>query len=211
LIADLTVITGPMFAGKTSELIRRVREVVDLGEFTAVIVKPAMDSRFDQEAIVSHDGVAWRAIPVSEPGRIVDLVARAVGAADRPLHVFADEVQFLESPHFDGSFHLLVHALLREGHAVTCAGLDVDWRGMPFDVTARLLAMADHVVKLRARCTVSGAAASKTFRKHAGGPRIILGAADMYEARANAHWHVGAQDTVLPPALALRVIRRTQK
>lgn len=194
MIADLTVVTGPMFAGKTSELIRRVRQVVDLGESTAVIVKPAMDSRFDQEAIVSHDGVAWRAIPVSEPGRIVDLVARATGAADHPVHVFADEVQFLESPHFDGSFHLVVHALLREGHAVTCAGLDLDWRGMPFDVTARLLAMADQVVKLKARCTVSGAAASKTFRKTAEGPRIVLGAADMYEARANAHWHVDREE-----------------
>jgi thymidine kinase len=102
--------------------------------------------------------------------------------------VFADEIQFMEAPHFDGSFHLLVHALLQDGHAVTCAGLDLDWRGLPFDVTARLLAMADHVEKLKARCNASGQPASKTFRKSAEGPRIVLGAGDVYEARANRHW-----------------------
>ncbi len=102
--------------------------------------------------------------------------------------MFVDEVQFLEAPHFDGDFHAVVHALLLTGIPVTCAGLDCDWRGLPFDVTARLLAMADHVTKLTARCAVTGLPAPKTYKKRADDARVALGAADTYEARSNAAW-----------------------
>jgi len=196
VIASLDVIVGPMFAGKTSALIARVRALAEEQGLPALIVKPAMDTRYGADAVVTHDGVSWRAVPVSNAERIVDLVAVATRSAHRPVHVFADEVQFFDAPHFDGAFHVVVHALLREGHPVTCAGLDLDWRGMPFDVSARLLAMADHVVKLKARCTVTGAPAAKTFKKTATGERIELGAGDLYEPRANTAWSVG--DVALP-------------
>ena len=84
--------------------------------------------------------------------------AAAEGDAEKDtgIHLFVDEVQFLDKPYFAGDFHLVVHSLLQAGHTVTCGGLDLDWRGLPFEVTARLLAMADHVTKLTARCNVTG-------------------------------------------------------
>jgi thymidine kinase len=187
MIASLTVFSGPMFAGKTTSLIRSVDAAVAAGGASVVIVKPAMDNRYADNAIVTHDGVAHMAVPVSAPEDVFAAVA-AAGADGRRVHVFADEVQFMERPHFEGDFHHVVHALLMAGCAVTCGGLDCDWRGMPFDVTARLLAMADHVTKLTARCAVTGLPAQKTYKKVADGARVALGAADTYEPRSNLAW-----------------------
>jgi thymidine kinase len=188
MISALNVFSGPMFAGKTTSLIAAVNAAVEDEGASVVIVKPAMDNRYAENAIVTHDGVAHLAVPVTSPDDVFAAVAAAVGDRARPLHVFADEVQFMERPHFDGDFHLVVHALLMAGHRVTCGGLDCDWRGMPFDVTARLLAMADHVTKLTARCAVSGLPAQKTYKKVADDARVALGAADTYEPRSNAAW-----------------------
>lgn len=188
MIATLTVIAGPMFAGKTSALIERVRRALDEGGRPVVIVKPAMDTRYADAALVTHDGVAHPALPIADEHALFAAVAEASARAGQPVRVFADEVQFLEPPHFAGAFHECVHALLIAGHEVTCGGLDCDWRGMPFDVSARLMAMADHVEKLTARCAVTGLPAQKTYKKTADAARIALGAADTYEPRANAVW-----------------------
>jgi uncharacterized membrane protein YeiH/thymidine kinase len=188
MISTLTVFSGPMFAGKTTSLIGAVNAAVDQDGAAVVIVKPAMDNRYAENAIVTHDGVAHMAVPVACAGDVFAAVAAAAGDGGRAVHVFADEVQFLERPHFDGDFHLVVHALLLAGCAVTCGGLDSDWRGLPFDVTARLLAMADHVTKLTARCAVTGLPAQKTYKKVADGARVALGAGDTYEARSNLAW-----------------------
>lgn len=199
MIAPLTVFSGPMFAGKTTSLIESVNTAVREEGASVVIVKPAMDNRYAENAIVTHDGVAHLAVPVSTAEEIFAAVAAAAGEGDRTLRIFADEVQFMESPHFAGDFHLVVHALLLAGHPVTCGGLDCDWRGMPFDVTARLLAMADRVVKLTARCAVTGLPAQKTFKKVADGARVALGAADTYEPRSNAAWEGAERSPVARP------------
>ena len=188
MIATLTVVAGPMFAGKTSALIRRITAALEQGGRPIVIIKPAMDTRYGEAAIVTHDGVAHPALPVASEHDLFAAVAEASARVDGPVHVFVDEMQFLEAPHFHGSFHEAVHALLIGGHDVTCGGLDCDWRGMPFDGSARLLAMADHVEKLTARCAVSGRPAQKTYKKSADATRIALGAADTYEPRSNAAW-----------------------
>ncbi len=186
MIATLTVLSGPMFAGKTTALIRAVDAVVAKAERAAVIVKPAMDNRYAESAIVTHDGAAHVAVPVASAR---DVFAAVAAAGDgRPVHLFADEVQFMDRPWFEGDFHLAVHALLQAGHDVTCGGLDLDWRGLPFDVTARLLAMADHVTKLTARCAVTGAPAQKTYKRVVDGERVALGAAETYEPRSNHAW-----------------------
>jgi thymidine kinase len=190
VIADLTVIAGPMFAGKTTALIERVRAIAGLGVGAFVIIKPAMDTRYAHDAIVSHDGVSWTATPVANAKRVREIVTRAAMNAGEPVHVFCDEVQFLDAPRFCGRFHEVVHTLVCEEHPVTCAGLDLDYRGLPFDVTARLLAMADDVVKLKARCVVTGAAAAKTYKKRASGERVELGSGDIYEPRCNGAWRV---------------------
>lgn len=188
MIATLTVITGPMFAGKTSALIRRIVRAIEEDGKPVVIVKPAMDNRFADTTIVSHDGVAHPALPIADEHGLFAAVGEASARAGSAVHVFVDEVQFLEAPHFAGSFHEAVHALLVAGHDVTCGGLDCDWRGMPFDVSARLLAMADHVEKLTARCAVTGLPAQKSYKKSADSARIALGAGDTYEPRCNAAW-----------------------
>jgi thymidine kinase len=205
MIATLTVIAGPMFAGKTSALIGRVRAALQEGARPVVIVKPAMDNRYAEAAIVSHDGVAHPALPVACEHDLFAAVAEAAARAEGPVHVFVDEMQFLEPPHFHGAFHKAVHALLVAGHDVTCGGLDCDWRGMPFDVSARLLAMADRVEKLTARCAVTGLPAQKSYKKVADGARVTLGAADTYEPRANAVWE-GVERT--PAEAALRAALR---
>ena len=192
MYADLTVITGPMFAGKTTALIRAIELVA--GSDPILIVKPRMDDRYADDAIVSHDGQSWAACSVASLAEFVDAVARASGASGRAVHVFVDEIQFFHAPHFDAPLHPAVQGLLAEGHTVTCAGLDLDWRGLPFDVTARLLAMADHVTKLKARCAVTGLPASKSFKKAGGEAVVELGSGDLYEPRANAHFHVGLPD-----------------
>lgn len=198
MIATLTVIAGPMFAGKTSALIRHVRQALEEGSRPVVILKPAMDVRYGEAAIVTHDGVAHPALPVAGERELFAAVAEAAARGEGPVHVFVDEVQFLEAPHFAGSFHESVHALLVAGHDVTCGGLDCDWRGMPFDVSARLLAMADRIEKLTARCNVTGLPAAKTYKKTADAARIALGAGDTYEPRANCAWEgVERTDTLL--------------
>jgi thymidine kinase len=187
VIATLSVFSGPMFAGKTTSLIGVVNAAVSGSASPVVIVKPAMDNRYAENAIVTHDGVAHVAVPVSSAH---DVFAAVSAASDNgaPVHLFADEVQFMDKPYFDGDFHIVVHTLLQAGHTVTCGGLDLDWRGLPFDVTARLLAMADHVTKLTARCAVTGEKAQKTYKRVVDDARVALGAAETYEPRSNAAW-----------------------
>jgi thymidine kinase len=187
LIATLTVFSGPMFAGKTTSLIGAVNAAVAEGGRSVVIVKPAMDNRYAENAIVTHDGVAHVAVPVASAHDVFAAIAAAAGDGG-PVHLFADEVQFMDAPYFKGDFHIVVHTLLQAGHAITCGGLDLDWRGLPFEVTARLLAMADHVTKLTARCAVTGQKAQKTYKRVVDDARVALGAAETYEPRSNAAW-----------------------
>ena len=175
----LDVICGPMFAGKSTELLKRILWARDgLGRRIRVL-KPAFDVRYGATRLASHDG----------------LFADAEAIAEWPLIeagtdiVFLDEVQFLEAPHFEGDVIAAVRSLLARGVDVVAAGLDADWRAEPFEVTGRLLAMADRVTKLHARCSVCGQPASKNFKKVVNDLQVELGEADLYEARCNAHWH----------------------
>jgi thymidine kinase len=175
-----------MFAGKTTALIQSVNAVLESRDTSVVIIKPAMDNRYAERAITTHDGVAHVAVPVAS---VADVFAAVAAAAESgPIHVFADEVQFMDRPYFEGDFHLAIHTLLQAGHCVTCGGLDLDWRGLPFEVTARLLAMADHVTKLTARCAVTGEKAQKTYKRVVDNARVALGAGDIYEPRSNGAW-----------------------
>jgi len=91
-------------------------------------------------------------------------------------------------PLFDGDLPAAVRSALSAGIDVFAVGLDLDWRGQPFEVTARLAAMADRVVKRAAVCTACGAAATKTWKKSQSGGVVELGEADAYEARCDACW-----------------------
>lgn len=183
--ARLEVIIGPMFAGKTSELVKRILWQ-GYKNRRLMVFKPAFDSRFAEAEIVTHTNIRQPALSV--PGS-AEVVRRA--RAERAEHVFIDEIQF-----FDDSLVDSVRALLRDGIDVTAGGLDMDFEGRPFLNSAMLMAAADEVVKLRAYCAVCGRDAAKSFKKTGSRDRVELGAADKYEPRCNEHWQAYAVEPV---------------
>lgn len=178
---NLTVVLGPMFAGKTTEILRRILWARN-GEGKAVlVVKPAFDDRYASTSIVSHDGLA-------SPAEAVTSWAQVAAQAEAADVICLDEAQFFAPPHFDGDIVTIVRDLLAQGKAVIVNGLDTDWQGRPFAVTGQLAAMADEIVKLTAHCVVCGRPASKTFKKIINEATVELGANDLYESRCNKHW-----------------------
>lgn len=189
---SLTVVCGPMFAGKTTEILRRVLWAKSGQEREVVVLKPAFDDRYAESEIVSHDGLRATAENVTA---LPDLMAR-FSAASRftPPLVLLDEVQFFTDPYVVGDVEEWVRALLRQGVDVVAGGLDMDVNGQPFRVTGTLAAMADEVIKATAFCTVCGRPASKTYLKapeaarEDGEPFVALGGSDQFEARCNRHF-----------------------
>lgn len=172
---NLKAIVGPMFAGKSTALIgAKLREARP-----SLLLKPAFDTRYGATRVVSHDGLSSDAIAISEWPAIPDDVRV----------VLIDEVQFLAEPNFRGDVVAEVKGLLSRGVDVVVSGLDSDWRGDAFDVTARLMAMADEIDKRAAVCPVCGGRATKNFKKVRNDKVVELGESDLYEARCPAHWH----------------------
>jgi thymidine kinase len=172
----LEVVCGPMFSGKSEELIRRLRRAEIAGQ-RALIVKPRVDDRFDIGHVVSHAGAKMRAVAVAPPEDIP-------GLADAYDIVGIDEVQF-----FPAEIVLAIDALVERGARVVAAGLDQDFRGLPFGSMPELLCRAELVDKLQAVCHRCGGPATMTQRlldgrpAPADGATIVVGALDSYEAR----------------------------
>jgi thymidine kinase len=145
----LEVIAGPMFSGKTEELIRRVRRA-QIARVKVQIFKPAIDNRYDTHNVVSHSSQSIDAIPVHKSIEILQNIY------DSTRIVAIDEAQF-----FDEEIINVVNKLVRRGQRLVMAGLDLDFRGRPFGSMPTLLAMADNVMKIQAICTVCGAWASR--------------------------------------------------
>jgi thymidine kinase len=146
----LEVVCGPMFSGKSEELIRRLRRAEIAGQ-RALIVKPQIDNRYDIGHVVSHAGAKMRAVAVSRPEDIP-------GLADGYDAVGIDEVQF-----FDPEIVLVIDILVARGVRVVAAGLDQDFRGLPFGAMPELLCRAEILDKLQAVCHRCG---SSTDSRH---------------------------------------------
>lgn len=173
---SIEVVCGPMFSGKTEELIRRVKRA-QIARQKVQIFKPAIDNRYHETEVVSHSSLSMEATPVNSSVEILQKVF------DSTRVVAIDEVQF-----FDDNISLVVEKLARRGVRVIMAGLDQDFKGMPFGPMASLLAIADSVNKIHAICTVCGAPATKTFRKDSkNSTQVLVGETDLYEARCRAH------------------------
>lgn len=173
---SIEVVCGPMFSGKTEELIRRVKRA-QIARQKVQIFKPAIDNRYHETEVVSHSSISIEATPVNSSVEILQRVF------DSTRVVAIDEVQF-----FDENISLVVEKLARRGVRVILAGLDQDFMGKPFGPMASLLAIADTVDKIHAICTVCGAGASKTFRKNPKeSAQVLVGETDLYEARCRAH------------------------
>ena len=166
----LTVITGSMFAEKSTELLRRGRRLERAGK-KVIYFKPDFDTRYSENEIVTHAGSRVEAvvIPTDEPIIITNLHH---GLYDVFL---IDEVQFFSSDIWD-----VIEELLNNGKTVIVAGLDRDFQSKPFYITAHLMAMAEEVVKLRAVCSDCGDDAWGTHRLAGGTERHVLGAEGMY-------------------------------
>ncbi|WJY26521.1 MULTISPECIES: thymidine kinase [Sporosarcina] len=178
------VICGSMFSGKSEELIRRIRRAQFAKQKIAVF-KPALDNRYSDEAVVSHNGTTVLAVPVSCAS---DIPAEVTDDFDV---VAIDEAQF-----FDDGLTDIVMELADRGFRVIVAGLDQDFRGEPFGPMPRIMAVAEMVTKLQAVCTVCGSPSSRTQRlingKPAGydDPIILVGASEAYEPRCRMHHDV---------------------
>jgi thymidine kinase len=181
----LEVICGPMFSGKSEEMIRRLRRAEIAGQHV-VIFKPRIDDRYDAADVVSHAGARMRAVPVSS---VAELASRAPGFDV----VGIDEVQFFE-PAVVG----IALELAGRGARVVVAGLDQDFRRLPFAPVPELLAHAELVDKLQAVCHRCGGPATTTQRLLDGHPApysgetVLVGAAEQYEARCRGCHEPGA-------------------
>ena len=181
---SVEVICGSMFSGKTDELIRRLRRATIARQHVQVF-KPAIDMRYAVEKVTSHAGTDFAAIPVAKAAEIRERL-------DKEATVVAiDEAQF-----FDDEVIQVVEELAAKKIRVLVAGLDMDFRGEPFGPMPELMSRAEHVDKLQAICIICGEPASRTQRLVNGKPAryddpvVIVGAAELYEARCRKHHEV---------------------
>ena len=178
----IEVISGCMFAGKTEELIRRIK-TLEFAKKNVLVFKPAIDNRYSNTKVVSHSGSSVESIVVPDARSILDFVK------DDTDVIAIDEIQF-----FDEDVLLVCDYLAKKGKRVMCAGLDTDFRAEPFGVMPRLITDAEFVTKLTAVCMKCGAPATRTQRLVNGRPAqytdpiIMVGAAEAYEARCR-HCH----------------------
>jgi thymidine kinase len=172
------VITGSMFSGKSEELLRRLRRAEIAGQ-TVILVKPALDTRYQRDRVCSHDGSSREARCVQRSEEVLVLPGIEAVAV-----VAIDEAQFL-----DEELPQVAQFLADRGKRVVVAGLDQDFRGEPFGPMPELMAGAEFVDKLQAICSVCGAPASRTQRlvdgraAYENDTLIKVGAKEAYEAR----------------------------
>ncbi len=178
----IEVITGCMFAGKTEELIRRIR-VLQFAKKKILVIKPKIDNRYSEDEIASHSGYRVKSINADKARDILKYVTDDVEV------VAIDEAQF-----FDKDLILVCESLADAGKRVMVAGLDRDFRGEPFGVMPELLVRAEFVTKLSAVCAVCGTPATRTQRIVNGEPAdyydpiVLVGASESYEPRCR-HCH----------------------
>ncbi|CAN5280730.1 thymidine kinase [soil metagenome] len=165
------VVCGGMFSGKTEELIRRARRAYIAGQKVA-IVKPAIDNRYSDTNIVSHNESALPGIQVDTADQIILLTSSA-------KVVCIDEAQFFDKRIID-----VANTLANDGKRVIIAGLDMDFEGKPFEPMPQLLAIAEYVTKLHAICAESGVMANYSQRVVESSDQVLVGEKDAYEPRA---------------------------
>ncbi|GAB1350029.1 thymidine kinase [Ignavibacteriales bacterium] len=178
----IEVVAGCMFSGKTEELIKRLRRA-KIAKQRVLVFKPVIDNRYSEESIVSHSELSLPSVNINDIKEVYDLVgdAQVVGI---------DEAQF-----FSGDLVQVCTDLANSGKRVVVAGLDQDYKGIPFDPMPELMAIAEFVTKPLAICVVCGSPASRTQRKTASGDRVLIGASDSYEARCRrCHYIPGDEE-----------------
>ncbi|MBO5131307.1 MAG: thymidine kinase [Romboutsia sp.] len=181
----IEVVIGPMYSGKSEELIRRLKRA-KIAKQNVIVFKPGIDDRYSKDDVVSHSGYAINAVAIQKSSQIYDYIQNDTQV------VGIDEVQF-----FDDEIVDIAIDLANKGIRVIAAGLDMDFKGEPFGPTPRLLAVAEFVDKIQAICSVCGQPATRSQRLIDGKPAkydepiIQVGAVESYEARCRKCHVVG--------------------
>ena len=176
----LETIVGAMFAGKTSELLKRILWAKHQNK-SLLVIKPVIDNRYSEKLITTHNDLSHECYAMknwAETNNEYELIKKNFDV------VFLDEIQFMESAETINN----VEKMLNSGIDVVCAGLDQDSRGKPWETSSFLLGLSDKITKIYGFCNVCGLEATKTYRKVEGGDRTKVGAADIYEPRCLKHW-----------------------
>lgn len=181
-VGCIEVVCGSMFSGKTEELLRRVKRA-RFARQPVQLFKPRVDNRYDAVKVVSHEGANADALPVSNADEIEQCVRPDTAV------VGIDEVQF-----FDARVVQVVEILANRGMRVIVAGLDQDYRGIPFGPMPGLMAIAEYVTKLHAICAACGGEASRSQRLVADEGQLFVGGAAAYEARCRKCFVAGVVD-----------------
>lgn len=175
---SIEIIVGPMYAGKSEELIRRINRA-RIAELKVLAFKPKIDNRYNKDSITSHNGKQADCVAVDASQEILEYIK------DKEYDLLAiDEVQF-----FDEGIVELCQLEADKGKRIICSGLDMDFRAEPFKVVPQLMSIAEHVSKLTAVCMVCKLPATRTQRLVNGQPAkysdpiILVGAKEDYEAR----------------------------
>ncbi len=176
----IEVVCGSMFSGKTEELIRRLRRAKFANQRVEVF-KPTIDTRYDETKVVSHDASAILARPVENAAKILEYTE------GEDINVIGiDEAQF-----FDMALTEVCEKLALRGIRVIVAGLDMDYRGVPFGPVPNLLAVAEYITKVHAICPHCGSLATHTYRKVKGTQQVLLGEKEAYEPRCRSCYAMG--------------------
>ncbi|MBS1594724.1 MAG: thymidine kinase [Bacteroidetes bacterium] len=174
----IEVVCGSMFSGKTEELIRRMKRA-QIANQTVEIFKPAIDVRYDDIMVVSHDANKIRSTPVTHSDNIL-LMSTNIDV------VGIDEAQFM-----DAELPSVCEKLAQGGTRVIIAGLDMDFEGKPFGPMPALLSIADYITKVHAICVKCGEIAHFSYRTVADTSKVLLGEKDSYEPRCRSCYYKG--------------------
>ncbi|MFZ1321491.1 MAG: thymidine kinase [Ignavibacteria bacterium] len=170
----IEVICGSMFSGKTEELIRRIRRA-EIAKQRVKVFKPKIDNRYSEFEIVSHNDQSY-------PSEVVERAEEILEKSFDVEVIGIDEAQFFENDLID-----ICQNLADAGKRVIVAGLDQDYRAMPFEPMPQLLAIAEYISKTHAVCVICGAPANRTHRVTQNEDQILVGASNHYEARCRIH------------------------
>lgn len=182
------VITGPMFAGKTTELIRRIKRLKYKNK-ECLVFKPKIDNRYSETKIVSHDKEEFESVVIESANDILDILK-----INKIKNIAIDEAQFFSRQDIKNLFEV-VYYLKKEGYFVIVNGLDMDQNGNPFGLMPELMSIADSVDKLTAICMYPNCEEDATMSYKISNQndkneinRIELGEKDLYQSRCFKHW-----------------------
>ena len=176
----IEVICGSMFSGKTEELIRRIRRA-QIAKQRVKVFKPRIDDRYSEFEIVSHNEQSYPSEVVNDADEILEksFDVEVIGI---------DEAQF-----FENNLVGICQQMADSGKRVIVAGLDQDYKSLPFEPMPQLLAVAEYISKTLAVCVVCGAPANRTQRITDSGEKILVGAKNHYEARCRLHHVINSE------------------